>query len=271
MSSAPLFFVAIASVTIAAQGRAATDLALGAELYKRECASCHGLAGEGGRGPALAAPGLSRAPDLESMVKVIRSGISGTEMPRSRLTEAESRTLAAFVLRFGERPVERVAGDPRRGEQLYSTKGACATCHTVNGRGGAFGPDLTDIGRRRGAAHLRTSLLDPNADVPRSFSPFRSDVNLTQNFLLVRVATKDGAQVTGVRVNEDTFTIQLRDVTGRIHSFSKSDVELQKDWGRSPMPAYGATLAAQEIEDIVAFMLTLRGPRPGAADVKGSQ
>jgi putative heme-binding domain-containing protein len=154
---------------------------------------------------------------------------------------------------------------------LYATKGACATCHTINGRGGAFGPDLTDIGRRRGAAHLRASLIDPNADVPRSFSPFRSDVNITQNFLQVRVTTKDGKQVTGVRVNEDSFTIQLRDMTGRIHSFFKSDVELYKDWGRSPMPAYGATLAAQDIEDVVAFMLTLRGPKPAAADSKGSQ
>jgi cytochrome c oxidase cbb3-type subunit III len=263
--------VVLAAASIAAQNRSATDFARGEQLYTRECASCHGPAGEGGRGPTLAAPGLTRAPDVESMVRVIRSGISGTDMPRSRMTEAEARDLAAFVLRFGERPVERVAGDARRGEQVYSTKGMCAACHSINGRGGAYGPDLTDIGRRRGAAHLRTSLIDPNADVPRSFSPFRSDVNLTQNFLEVHVTTKDGKQVTGVRVNEDSFTIQLRDMTGRIHSFSKSDVELRKEWGRSSMPAYGATLAPQEIEDVVAFMLTLRGPRLPAADSKSLQ
>jgi putative heme-binding domain-containing protein len=261
---AALALVACAAVGLNAQNASslapATDLARGEPLYGQTCAPCHGPAGEGGRGPTLAVPRLPRAPDLDSLVKLLREGLSGTEMPRARLSDADVRHVAAWVLKLGDRPVEHVSGDAARGERVYSTKGGCATCHTINGQGGAFGPDLTDIGRRRGAAHLRTSMLDPQADVPRSFSMYRSDVSITQNFLQVRVTTKEGRQFMGARVNEDSFTIQLRDAAGRVHSFFKSELtELHKDWGRSPMPSFVSVFSPQELDDIVAFLLTLRG------------
>ena len=34
---------------------------------------------------------------------------------------------------------------------------------------------------------------------------------------------KDGAEVRGIRLNEDVFTIQMRDLTGKFHSVRKSD------------------------------------------------
>jgi len=159
-------------------------------------------------------------------------------------------------------PPEKVAGDARRGERLYFTKGGCAQCHTINGRGGASGPDLTEIGLRRGAGYLKTSLTAPGADVPKSSSSYRSDVSIPENFLQVRVVTKDGRRITGVRVNEDTFSIQLCDVANRIHSFFKSELaELQKDWGKSPMPSYNEVFSKEELDDVVAYLVSLRGAK----------
>jgi cytochrome c oxidase cbb3-type subunit III len=233
--------------------------ARGEEIYARSCASCHGPAGEGGKGPALSVPQLFRAPDREALVAIIRRGIEGTEMPGTRLLEADASALADWVLRLGQRPLEKLPGDPRRGAQLYSQKGGCASCHAIQGRGGTFGPDLADIGRRRGAAHLRQSLLEPDADMVRSSSIYRANVSITENFLFVRVTRRDGGALQGVRVNEDTFSIQLRDASGTLHSLRKADLaEVQKDWGRSPMPPYGVVLSAQEIDDVVAYMLSLR-------------
>jgi cytochrome c oxidase cbb3-type subunit 3 len=64
----------------------------------------------------------------------------------------------------------------------------------------------------------------------------------------------------GVRMNEDSFTIQLRDAAGRVHSFFKSELaELHKDWGRSPMPSFASVFSPGELDDVVAFLLTLRG------------
>jgi len=46
------------------------------------------------------------------------------------------------------------AGDPSRGKALYDGKGACATCHRVNGVGSRLGPDLSDVGQLRRAVDL---------------------------------------------------------------------------------------------------------------------
>ena len=74
----------------------------------------------------------------------------------------------------------------------------------------------------------------------------------------MRIVTKNGQRLTGVRVNEDTFSIQLRDSSDRVHSFFKSDLtELHKDWGKSPMPSYREVFSNAELEDVVAFLVSL--------------
>src|SRR3981081_795269 len=57
------------------------DLANGEKLFQNHCALCHGLKGEGGRGPLLTQAKLARAPDDTALLKVIEDGIRGTEMP----------------------------------------------------------------------------------------------------------------------------------------------------------------------------------------------
>jgi putative heme-binding domain-containing protein len=232
----------------------------GERLFQTDCASCHGPRGEGGIGAPLAVPRLARARDPAALIKLIRQGIEGTEMPESRRTGADVAALAAWVGKLSERPPEKLPGDPRRGAALYAGKGACATCHAIAGRGGAFGSDLTEVGLRRGASYLKTALLQPEAAVPRGYSSYRNDVSLTENFLQVRVVTATGAELTGVRVNEDTFSIQLRDATNKVHSFWKSELrQLHKDWGRSPMPSYTEVFTPAELDDLVAFLAAQRG------------
>ncbi|MGE0127992.1 MAG: c-type cytochrome [Blastocatellales bacterium] len=240
----------------------ASQIAQGERLFQVHCAGCHGPKGEGGSGPTLATPALVRATTEGLLIKVIAEGIPGTEMPRSRLEKEQIKQLADFVRRLGQLPPEHVPGDAQRGKELYLEKGACAQCHAVNGRGGALGPDLTEIGLRRGAHHLRMSLTDPGADTPKSFSVFRSDANIPENFLQVRVVTKNGRRLSGSRVNEDTFSIQFRDAANRIHSFFKSDLaELHKDWGKTSMPSYRDVFSKAEIDDVVAYLVSLRGAK----------
>jgi cytochrome c oxidase cbb3-type subunit 3 len=232
----------------------------GERLFQTDCSSCHGPRGEGGVGPPLAVPRLGRARDSAALLKLIEHGIEGTEMPAARRTSREIAALAAWVGKLSARPAEKVPGDAGAGGRLYLGKGGCPTCHVIAGHGGGLGPDLTDIGLRRGASHLRAALVQPEASVPRSFSPYRADVSLSQNFLQVRVVTAAGVELTGVRVNEDTFSIQLRDGSNRVHSFWKAELrQLQKDWGRSPMPSYAAAFSPAELDDLVAFLVAQRG------------
>jgi cytochrome c oxidase cbb3-type subunit III len=198
---------------------------------------------------------LARSSAEEELIKVITDGIDGTQMPTSRLDKDQIKQVATFVRQLGVLPREAVPGNAQQGKQLYLSKGNCSQCHAINGRGGASGPDLTEIGQRRGAAHLRLALTDPEADVPKGFSSFAS---IPENFLLVRIITKNGQRLGGVRVNEDTFSIQLRDSSDRVHSFFKSDLsELHKDWGKSPMPSYREVFSSAELDDVVAFLVSL--------------
>ncbi len=244
------FVVALAGIQFviwhAAAAQAPANAPLGERLYLTQCAMCHGPKGEGARGPTLARPKLLHAPDDDALRAVIRGGIAGTGMPGTRLIDAELRELAAYVRKLGQVAAPVLAGDANRGEQLYQNKGACTACHTLAGHGGAFGPDLTGIGASRSAQHLRESLLDPNADFPRGF-------------VYVQAVTRAGKSLTGVRVNEDSFSVQFRDATDKLHSFWKSDLrEFKKDLAKSPMPSYRGKLTPAELDDLVAYLAGLQ-------------
>jgi putative heme-binding domain-containing protein len=223
------------------------DLMHGEKLFAVHCARCHGAKGEGSRGPALNRPKLPRAPDDAALLQVIDDGIRGTEMPGAgAMNDREEKLVAAYVRSLGRLPAKPVPGDPAHGAEIYRSKGNCAGCHSISGEGGVAGPDLSAIGVSRSAAHLRESLLDPQAAVP-------------EGYLLVSVIPKNGPRVTGVRVNEDSFSIQVRDNSGRTHSFWKTDVEtIEKQRGKSPMPSYKGTLSDAEITDVVAYLASLK-------------
>lgn len=223
------------------------DLAAGARLYRTQCAYCHGPRGDGGRGANLAHPKLLHAPDDVSLFNVIARGIPDSEMPGHWLTAHEIWQVVAFVRTLGRVVPEKVQGNPVRGGQLYYGKGGCARCHTVGGRGGAIGPDLNDVGARRSVAYLRAVLLDPEATVP-------------DGFLFVKLVTRGGQTIAGVRVNEDAFSIQIRDLSDRLQSFWKDELaEVNRLRGKSPMPSYRDALSPQELDDLTAYLASLRG------------
>jgi cytochrome c oxidase cbb3-type subunit 3 len=260
----PRYILLLAVVLFLPERKAASadDLVQGERLYQIHCAGCHGAKGEGGRGSALAVPKLARADTVETLIDVITLGIPGTEMLRTRLEKEQVRQVAAWVRKLGQIPPPQIAGDVRRGEQLYLAKGDCSSCHTIRTQGGVSGPDLTEIGLRRGSEYLRRALLDPEADVPENFSQYRWHIVIPDNFLQVRVATQDGQRITGVRLNEDTFSIQIRDLSGRVRSFYKSELtELHKDWGKSFMPSYRGVLSQDELDSVIAFLVSLRGEK----------
>ena len=112
-----------------------------------------------------------------------------------------------------------------------------------------MGPELTGIGLRRSIAYLREAIINPEAAVP-------------DDFLQVRVVKADSTTVTGVRLGEDSFAIQIRDYAGRLHSFWKRDLkEIAKDRGKSPMPAYKDKLTDSELQDLIAYLASLREDR----------
>lgn len=222
------------------------DLAAGKLIFENRCALCHGMDGAGGRGPSLRRPKLTHAVDDDALNSVIENGIP-PDMPAAwYLSKEEINSVAAYVRSLGNVPSEILPGDSARGKAIYARSG-CSACHILAGEGSGYGPELSDVGARRGSARLRGTLQNPAKTIP-------------EIFLLLEATTSSGQAIRGIRLNEDTFSIQFKDQQGRFYSFRKSELrDLKKLRGETPMPPYGSALSAAELDDLINFLAAQRG------------
>jgi putative heme-binding domain-containing protein len=226
------------------------DVAAGQQIFDGQCAWCHGAGGTGGSGPDLRRPTLRHATTDATLTSIVRNGIPGTEMPSftSALTDNMAWQTAAYVRSLGRTRNVAVAGDAARGSRLYESSG-CASCHVVSGRGGVLGPELTTIGAQRGAPYLRDALVKPAAAHP-------------PGYMVVRATPTSGPEIRGIRVNEDVFWVHVRDIGGTVHTLQKSELtRLDRELEGTLMPSYASRLSAAEIDDLVAWLTTLRGAK----------
>ena len=223
-------------------------LEAGARVYFSQCAGCHGTDGDRVSGIDLRRQQFRRASSDDDLARAITGGVPGTGMPPTALQPAEVRAVIAFV-RAGfdanARPVK--VGNAPAGKAIVEGTGGCLSCHRINGRGSRVAPDLSDAGAARAADSLHRSLTDPTSGMMPINRP-------------VRITMKDGKTIiTGRRLNEDTYTVQLIDEKERLHSIAKSDMKAYQVETKSPMPSYVGKLTEPEIADVIAYLLTLRG------------
>ena len=220
-------------------------VAAGLSVYNQQCALCHGPAGDLVDGIDLSLGQFRNAQSDEDLRQVIANGAAGGRMPAFTLREEELNGVIAFI-RAGFDP-EGVAvkiGDPIKGKALFEGKGECAGCHRVNGVGPYTAPDLTSVGAKRSAASLQRNLLDPATALLPINRP-------------VRLVTRTEETVTGRRLNEDTYTVQLIDSNNRLRSFIKADLvsyEISMEPSKAP-----TLLNSDEVADVIGYLLTLRG------------
>ena len=145
------------------------------------------------------------------------------------------------------------------GETVYKESG-CSDCHMIAGQGGNIGPELTRIGSMRGASNLRERLVNPTGNLPKEGNV--ADRGKWTLYLMFRAVTKDGRAIEGYRAGEDSFTIVLRDRNGVFHALWKPGLHsLEKEPTQSFMPSFKETLSAAQLDNLVAYLTTLKGTR----------
>lgn len=248
LSTALLFLLAPGAL-LAQHEYAATDVENGARTYTNNCVYCHGPEGDQIPGINLLQGKFRRTLSDDDIARIIREGIPGTGMPAQNMNEGNARTIVAYLRSSAAVPASTTSGgNTVRGKAIFEGKGNCTSCHRAAGSGPHTGPDLSDIGALHRAVDLEQSLVDPGAVV------------LPQN-RVVKLVTKDGTTITGRLMNQDTFTLQLIDSQDRLRTFPVADLRQHSVVTTTSMPSYKDRLSSQELADVVAYLVSLKGAR----------
>ncbi|HEV3121792.1 MAG TPA: ThuA domain-containing protein [Isosphaeraceae bacterium] len=140
-------------------------------------------------------------------------------------------------------PEELKGGSWLRGEAVFaSAQAQCSTCHTVRGRGGRIGPDLSNLVERDYASVLR-DIREPS-------------YALNPDYIGHAVALKDGRVVTGTVRNQGA-SLLLGDGQGRETRIDPGEIEEIKPLPISTMPeGLPQALGPERLRDLLTFLLT---------------
>lgn len=242
-----------ASPSITIEDQAA--LAEGQALYRGLCSGCHGGTGRGGKGPNLTDDRWLHGSKDEDLARVIANGVPKTTMKKlgESLKPEQIAKMIAYVRSLARAPGDSgwkpyLAGDAKAGEQLFfdeKGKALCSKCHTAHRKGGHVGPTLDRIAVRRSPEYIMESIVQPSKFIDPLYES-------------MQVVTSQGKVITGLRVNETNFSIQLREENGRFHSFNKKELEEFRVLDKSLMPEnLMEQLTVRQLHDLFAFVMTL--------------
>lgn len=218
--------------------------------FGTSCAVCHGGIGEGtDRAPALLSNRQLRGRSGEEIARIIHDG-RGNMPSFAFLPDDKIRLLASYVRALNAAAYDsRPPGDLAAGEQLFFGAGRCAECHTLQGRGVAKAPDLSDVGRQLTLAELRESLGHPFTHVPPGYA-------------LVQVRLADASVLRGLARSQGSHGIDLQTADGTLHLLRDGEYSHLELLPQAAGPAFTGT--ADEGRDLVAFLSRQGGVQPGA-------
>jgi len=229
----------------------------GERIFAQSCSVgyCHGAAGAAGRGPRL----RGRNFDESYLLGVIRDGIPHSAMPawKGRMPEADILAVVRYIesLSGGSDPATVIAAAPEtraaaavnlppqaeRGRQLFfdSTRDTpCSTCHELDERGSAVGPDLHIAGKMT-PGEIAAAL--------RGERPSH----------LVTIRTTDGEVLTAVMVTENAPFVKFYDLTAALpvlRTLEQSQIRSREPVSAWSHKAYLQGLGAQEWADLIGYL-----------------
>jgi len=190
------------------------------------------LAGKNGEGLAAIEKYLSTSgPGIaaERQIKIL------LEAPEVRQQVARNNAYAAL---------ENLRGKADNGKAVFAR--VCANCHQIDGKGYAFGPELTKVSTRLNRHDLIESIVEPSA-------------KMDPKYLTEIIRTTDDEVITGFVSAETKTELTLALPEGKTRTLKISDIEERKVAKQSSMPEnLGATVAPTEFLDLIEYMTTLK-------------
>jgi putative heme-binding domain-containing protein len=231
--------------------------------FRINCALCHGLGAHGGgRGPDLTRAVKKHAHSDADMFQVISNGIAGTAMPGNGtngqgigMTDEEIWQIITYIRSQEVKAPAQAAGNAAHGKELFYGDANCSLCHMVEGKGGRLGPELTAVGGSRTREAIVDSVRNPSRRLAWGLT--ESTKEFPQEYESVTVKTADGKKISGVTLNEDSFSVQIMDSSEHIHLLQKDKLLSFHKSRESAMPKYAVeSLSDKELEDIVAYLIS---------------
>lgn len=133
------------------------------------------------------------------------------------------------------------------GRAVFNSAGGCLTCHRVGAKGSVTGPNLSNVGARLTQDAIRRRLTEPSATIdPKN--------------RLAELVLADGKSAQGKLVNQDPFSVQLLNVSGELVAYQRAQIRDIRVVDPPKMPPFKSVLTDDQINNLVAYLATLRTP-----------
>ncbi len=179
----------------------------------------------------------SAAPELRRRFETLWGSVNSSSEALAERMKKLRMTMKADFLELADVP---------HGRALFEQR--CAVCHTLFGKGGKLGPDLTGSGRKE-LEYLIVNITDPNAAIP-------ADWRLT-------IATlTDGRVVAGSIGAETETTVTLLTMEGTV-ALERATIRTLERSNTSLMPTgLLDDLPPDHVRDLFAFLMSDDGAKP---------
>jgi putative heme-binding domain-containing protein len=136
-------------------------------------------------------------------------------------------------------------GDPGAGSQVFANN--CANCHTIKGKGGKIGPDLSAIAAR-GVRFIEDSILRPAKRIAPGFETWE-------------LIDKTGRKTIGLKTGDTATEVEVTRANGEKVRLAKAEIKtLEQDKDASVMPDnLNEAMTVKDLQDVLAYMMLQKG------------
>ncbi|MFK5973968.1 MAG: HEAT repeat domain-containing protein [Flavobacteriaceae bacterium] len=181
------------------------------------------------------------APDMEKLFETYPASVQAASESLLNILK-EKQALRLEELEKLQSQLKR--GDVAVGRTIFFSKGICMSCHAVSGKGGDFGPDLSNIGEIRSRHDILEASMYPSASFAREYETSKLVTKSTSYLGIIREQLPD---VIIISIGPGS---KIRVPRNEIVSIEPERVSMMP-------PGLLKSLSIQEISDLMAYLESL--------------